>query len=231
MGRTNDPAPPGHNGPEPLNNDERADLIAYFGDKIRRQQRVAAEAKAAYDIERTEVNSLFALVKGDLQISRKEFESVLAAGDMTEAEFRHAETKRTTLFQLAGLPVGAQIDLFPAAGDTADDVAAAYKNGRRAGLRGDDPTAPDTLHPSLVPEYQRGWSEGQGELGERMVRAAEIIQRRGQPDASSEAVDLNKAEEEDPGDPAVLKKKAAALKKAGFMDKAPVAEPELEAVH
>jgi len=216
---TDAPAPEGHNGA--LTDDERSDLIAYYGDKIRRQNRVAAEAKAAYDSERDELKSLFAKVKGDLLITRKDFEAVLLAGDMTEAEFRHAEAKRANLFKLAGLPVGEQIDMFAHAADTADEQAMAYENGRRAGLRGDDPKAPDSVSPVLVPNWEHGWSDGQKELGERLIRAAAVIEARkapAEPEAEPEA-----EEEFDPDS------EARKLRRAGFLERAEAdAEAELE---
>lgn len=225
MGRKPKEAGIGHNGPEPLTDDEQADLIAYYGDKIRRQQRTAAEAKAEYDAERTEVNSLFALVKGELQISRKDFEALLLAQDMTEAEFLHAEAKRHSLYALAGLPVGAQIDLFANAADTADDQAHAYANGKRAGLRGDDPVPPATTSPILHPDWMRGWTDGQAELGERMVRAAALIEaRKPAPVAEVESDE----EDPDPTDPEAVDAAARKLKRSGFMDRAEAdAEAEL----
>jgi hypothetical protein len=222
--KSNSPAGLGHNSGEPLTDDDKADLIALYGDRARRQIRVADEAKAAYDLERTEVNSIFALVKGDLQISRKEFESILAAQDMTEAEFRHAEGKRAGLFKLAGLPMGEQIDLFKHAADTADQAVEAEANGKRAGLRGDDPSPPSTVSPILHPAWMKGWSDGQGELGQRMVRAAALLDARtaaaapAQPEPEPEEFDADKA--------------ARKLKRNGFLERAEAdAEAELEPVH
>ena len=199
----------GHNG-APLTDDERADLIAYYGDKIRREQRKADIAKAAYDAERQEVNASFALVKGDLHISRQDFQAVLAAQDMTEVEFRRAENKRTDLYALAGLPVGAQMDLFGA--DTSGDQAAAYADGHRAGGRGADPSPPSHVSSILIPEWARGWSDGQTQLQERLLRAKALIDTKGQPSAE-DPVDLN---EPDPVDPAEIDRAARRLKKSGF---------------
>lgn len=230
--KTNGAAGEGHNSAG-LTDDEKSDLIAYYGDKIRKQNHVALQAKADYDAERDELKSLYAKVKGDLLITRKDFEALLAAGDMSEAEFRHAETKRANLFKLAGLPVGQQIDMFAHAADTADEAAEAEANGKRAGLRGDDPSPPSTVSPILHPSWMKGWSEGQAELGARLIRGAELIAKRGLPAADAEPENLNaEAEEEDPGDPDVLRRKAKALKESGFMEPGPAeAEPALETAH
>jgi len=219
MARSN-PAEIGDNS-EPLTDDERADLIAFYGQKIRTQERKAAEAKAAYDLERTEVKNLFALVKGDLQISRKDFEDLLGKQDMTEAEFRNFTTKRDALYRLSGLPVGAQIDMFSHA-DTVDDQAQAEANGYRAGVRGDEGIAPEHIAPILRGNWEHGWGRGQAELGARMERASALLAKRGEPDADDDGIDLNE-EEEDPTDPEVIAEKTRKLKRAGFMDRS---EPE-----
>jgi len=214
----------GHNSGEPLTDDELAALQHYYADKIRQQQRKADLAKAAYDLERTEVNGLFALVKGDLKYSRKEFEEVLAAQAKTEAEFRHDEAKRARRFTLHGLPVGTQIDMF--SGDAADDAAEADANGYRAGRRADDPIPPTSLSTMFHQDWMRGWERGQGENLEQFAKANEIIAARAakavelQPEAPA-AEDGREPEE-------VIADAARKLKREGWAEPT-AAESELEA--
>jgi hypothetical protein len=213
-------APKGHNSAvAPLTDDEQADLQAYFSLKIRAQQRKAAEAKAKYDAEREEVNGLFARVKGELKIIRKEFEEVLAAQDMSEAEFLASEAKRHRRFSLGGLPVGAQMALDLGPTSTADEMQLAHTDGKRAGLRGADPVPPSHVSGIMVPEWMRGWHEGQAEIAMRMGRAEAILEARAAPPSGPE-----EAEPEEEFDPA---KAARKLKKSGFMEPAPAAQPEM----
>jgi len=213
----------GHNSGEPLTDDEIAALQHYYADKIRRQDRKAAEAKAAYDLERTEVNSLFALVKGDLKYSRKEFEEVLAAQDKSEAEFRHDEAKRARRFSLHGLPVGAQLEMF--SGDTVDDAREAEANGYRAGRRADDPIPPSTLSTMFHQDWMRGWERGQAENLAQFAKAHEIIEAR-----KAKSVALDPVEEDmgdvDPED--ALDDAARKLKRTGWAEPTS-AESEFEA--
>lgn len=199
--------------PEPgdnhiLTDDDIAALQHYYANRIRSQQAKADEAKAKYDAERTEVNSLFSLVKGELQISRKEFEEVLALQDMTEAEFLNHEGKRHKRLERQGLPVGTQMAL--PLGDTVDDKLTAEADGKRAGLRADDPTPPEHVSPILHPDWMRGWHAGQEINIMRLGRAQEIIDARAAP-----AEDEIPEEEPPEFDPA---KEARALKNSGFMD-------------
>lgn len=197
-----------------LTDEERGALITHYVINIRHQRRIADEKKAAYDLERGEVNNLFALVKGELQISRKDFERTLDELEMTEAEFRSYVGKEHNRRVLAGLPVGEQIDLFAhVARDTADDQAEAFANGLRAGRRGDDFTPPDTLSPVLHPDFMAGWHEGQAEIGRKMILAAEVLARRGEPQADAEPENLND-EEPEPGTPEAARKEREAVRRA-----------------
>jgi hypothetical protein len=70
----------------------------------------------------------------------------------------------------------------------------------------------------------KGWSDGQGELGQRMVRAAALLDARtaaaapAQPEPEPEEFDADKA--------------ARKLKRNGFLERAEAdAEAELEPVH
>jgi len=208
----------GHNSAtEPLTDDELAALQHHYAHRIRVQQRKADEAKAAYDLERTEVNGIFALVRGDLKYSRKEFEEVLAAQDKTEAEFRHDEAKRARRFTLHGLPVGTQIDMF--SGDAADDAAEADANGYRAGRRADDPIPPTSLSTMFHQDWMRGWERGQAENLAQFAKANEIIAAR---KAASEVVETvgDEPATDDGRDPdEVIDDEARALRKSSFMDR------------
>lgn len=215
-----------------LTDEERAALVTHFSIKIRQQRRKAEEKKAAYDAERQVVNDLFASVKSELRISRKDFERLLEEQEMSEAEFRAYLGKQHNLRALAGLPVGEQIDLFAhLAKDTADEQAEAHANGYRAGLRGDDGVPPDTLSPVLHQDWLAGWGDAQAKIGAQMAMASEVLARRGEPDADAEVEDLNEDEPE-PGTPEARKAEREAEAKARASLEAmgeKAAEPE--AVH
>jgi len=213
-----------------LTDEERAALITHFVVKIRHQRRKAEEKKAAYDLERGEVNNLFALVKGELQISRKDFERTLDELEMSEAEFRAYLGKEQNRRVLAGLPVGEQIDLFAhVAKDPADEQAEAHANGYRAGRRGDDGVPPDTLAPVLHQDWLAGWSAAQGEIAAQMAMAEAVLERRGEPDADAEVEDLN--DEPEPGTPEARKAERDAEAKARASLEAMGEKAEPEAVH
>lgn len=205
---------PGHNAA--LTDDERADLVALFGAKIRAQRKKADVAKASYDVERDGVNALFSTVRGELRYTRKEFEGLLATQDMGDAERRAAEVRRLELFRLGGLFVDAQLDLFSQPKDTADEKAVTYAAGKAAGLRGDDPECPGTVAAILRPEWEHGWSDGQAELGERMLRGEAFLANRGLK-ADVEAADLNAGSGEPEDEEADLDEAARALKRSDFM--------------
>lgn len=209
----------GHNSGEPLSDEDRAALVQFHAVNIFKAEHVAARAKADYDAAKSDLRSHFAKVKGDLGFTRKDFEEVLTAMKMTEAEFRSTENRRNKRFQLAGLPVGKQLDLF-AAGDTVDEKVAAEAEGYRAGRRADDPVPPKTVSPILHPDWMAGWHRGQAENSANFRRAAEILEAR-----KAKAVGLD-AVEEDVGDDDideedVLDDAARKLKRTGWANPAP----------
>lgn len=210
-----------------LTDDERSALLHYYAVKIRTADKVAVLKKADYDTARSVVNGLFSNARGDLGITRKEFEEVLAAQAMTEAEFRHAEAKRSQRFSLAGLPVGTQLDMFGAgAADTVDEQAGAEQDGFRAGRRADDPVPPDHIAPILHPDWMAGWHRGQEANAADFLKAQGILDAR---DASKQA-DGDDAADEPVGDvpeedeDEVIDKAARRLKQSGFTERS--AEPE-----
>jgi len=201
-----------------LSEDDEAALWAKTIADYRKAKRAADVKKAEYDDLRGEVTAVCAMAKAELGVKRKEVEDVVAKLDMDDDEFRADQAARHRRYALAGLPMGAQLELFGVgAPDTVDDMARAYEKGRRAGLAGDDPSPPQTLHPSFIPEWQRGWSEGQDDLGRKMVRAMEIIASRKKPEPLT-AEDDDEEVEEDPADPEVIRKKANKLKAEGWTE-------------
>lgn len=210
----------GHNSSsEPLTDDEKADLVAFHGLKIRKEQLLVDAANAELKARKADLKLLFKSCEGDLGFNRGEFEDILAKQDMTPAEFRFEENKRLDRLRLAGLPVGAQLTL--PLGDTADELGDAYLIGKQAGLAGADPTPPSHIAAVAVTEWQRGWSEGQAEIGERMIRAEAIREARKpktvEPQPEPEPSD-------DDGDPEVIRAKARKLKNSSFMDRSPADE-------
>lgn len=212
-----------------LTDDEIADLQHYYSTKIRAAQAAAAEAKAAYDAKRQDVNSFFALVKGDLQIPRKDFEEILALQDMNEAEFIEHEKKRTKRMVAQGLPVGTQLDMFPKA-DTVDDLGLARASGKRAGLRGDDPEVPERFAGVTHQAFMEGWHEGQSENIAKLGRAQTILDAR---KAQAEEPEVDEEAEEEVDEEEAIRAQARALRKSGFMDTTGADEeqaaPEMEA--
>lgn len=210
----------GHNSGEPLSDEDRAALVQFHAVNIFKAEHVVAQAKASYDAAKGDVRSHFAKVKGDLGITRKDFEEVLTAMKMTENEFRSHENRRARRFADAGLPVGKQLDLF-AAGDTVDEKVEAEAEGYRAGRRADDPVPPKTVSPILHTDWMAGWHRGQEENGANFRRAAEILEARKAKDVALDAVDedLGDADEVDEEDQ--LDEAARKLKRQGWAKPAP----------
>jgi len=220
MGRPRNAAPQRDDN-HVLTDDEIADLQHYYSIKIRGAQAAHAEAKAVADAKRQDVNNFFALVKGDLQISRKDFEEVLALQDMNEAEFIEHEKKRTKRMAAQGLPVGTQLDMFPKA-DTVDDLGLAKASGKRAGLRGDDPVVPECFAGVTHSAWMEGWHDGQAENIAKLGRAQTIL------DARKAAQDEPEGDEdeEEVDDEEAIKAQARALKNSSFMDTAGAGEDD-----
>lgn len=211
------PAAAGHNST--LSEDDEAALWAKTIADYRKAQRAADLKKAEYDQARAEVTSVCAMAKAELGVKRKDVEDVVAKLEMDDDEFRAEMAATNRRYALAGLPVGAQLDMFAAgAPDTVDEMAHAYNKGKRAGLAGDDPTPPKTLHPSFIPEWQRGWADGQDDLGKKMIRAMEIIAARANAGKMAAVEEEEEGVEEDPD----LDAKARKLKRSGWAE--PTAE-------
>lgn len=212
---------PGHNS-EPLTEDEIASLEALFSQKIRAKLHAFAEAKAVADAARQEVNDEFALVKGELRISRKDFEAFMAKQDLSEAEFAHEFEKEMARYRRHGMPVGAQQDMF--VGDTVDDQVVARADGKRAGLRGADPKPPTYISGVLVQDWMEGYHAGQSELCMRLDKGGALLAaRQAAAKAATDAGKLQAGEypdEEEVDEEEEIDHSAKALKKSGWMEPA-----------
>jgi len=220
MGRSNT-ASAGHNSGEPLTDDDVAALVAFYGQKVRIGRLEVEKAATALKLARTQVNGQFKLVAKDLKFTRLEFEDLLAKQDMGEKAFLESEAKRTARYALAGLPVGAQLDMFPATtGDTADDKANAYEDGRLAGLYGKDRDVPGKIAAVFHTDWLSGFNAGAEQLAGMMERAGALIAARAAAPVPGELAEEPEYEGDDL-DPDTITKKARALKKGGFMDPTP----------
>jgi hypothetical protein len=218
MARTNGA---GHNSGAPLTEEEQAALQQLFASKIRAQRKRALLKKAEYDSEREQVNGLFSQARGELGMTRKELEELLAAEDLDEDAFLAQEAARNRRFSLQGLPMGTQMDMFAKRGDAADEQALAYQNGLRAGKRGDDPEAPKTISGVFVSEWARGWHDGQAHVAETFARGEAVLAAR---NAKKPVLTEEPPEEEDDGEElteAAIKAGAKRLKASKFMEPTP----------
>lgn len=213
MARAKKTAGVGHNN-APLDDDEIAALQLWFSTKIREARKEADAAKAVLDSKREVVNGFFSQARGELRLTRKEFEEVLALQDMTEAEFLNHEAKRSARMRLQGLPVGEQIEL--PLGDTADDLAQARANGFRAGMRGEDGSPPDHVSPVCHQDWLGGWTEGQAKLAEGMFKAAGVLEKIKASQPAPVELEPEEPEPEDIEDG--LDDAARKLKRSGWTD-------------
>lgn len=213
MARSKKTPGPGHN--VVLDDEEVAALEAYYQQKIKAAQADLAAAQSVVQIKREAVNSLFAGVKQDLKTPRKDFEDLMARMAMGAAEFANYWAKLSARYARNGLPVGAQQELFPTTGDTADDQAAAYAAGLRAGLNGDDPVPPKEIAAVLHQDWLGGWHEGQRQLFMRLEKADGIFAKLKQ--AGGELTEDDEDEDLEPEDELeALDAEARKLKASGW---------------
>jgi len=214
---------PGHNSGEPLTEDEIAALEALFSQKIRAAEKEFLEAKAVADGKRQVINDNFALVKAELRTSRKDFEAFMAKQDLSEAEFAAEFEKEMARYRRHGMPVGAQQDMFAA--DTVDDQVIARADGKRAGLRGADPTPPTYISGVMVQDWMEGYHAGQSELCMRLDKGGALLAaRQAAAKAAQNAGKLQAGEDpdEEEADPdEEIDDAAKALKKAGWAEPTP----------
>lgn len=210
----------GHNQ-EPLSDDDRAALVAYFGMNIRNKRAIAEAKKAEAKAASAEVNKLFATVKGQLGFIRYKFEELLDAQDMDEDEFLRAEAERQALFKLGGLDVevGTQFDLVDRIADTADDQARAYAQGKLAGLKGEEGTPPETLSPVMIQDWMAGWNDGQTDLIMKLGRAKDILDAQALAKAAQNPPDDEDEDDTEADDEFDADEAARKLKREGFMER------------
>lgn len=212
MARSKKTPGPGHN--VVLTDDEVAALEAYYQQKIKAAIAEVEVAASVVKAKREAVNSLFAGVKQDLKTSRKDFEDLIAKMSMGPAEFAAYWTKLSARYARNGLPVGAQQELFPTTGDTADDQAAAHAAGLRAGRNGEDPEPPKEIASVLHQDWLAGWHEGQKELYLQLEKADGVLAKLKQAggeltDGHDEDEDLEPQDIEDALDDEARKLKAS----------------------
>jgi hypothetical protein len=215
MPRSTKTADHGHNSGDPLTEEQKSALLHHHLISIRKLDQTARVIKATYDAAKNDVSKAMAACKGDLGYKRKDLEDLLAALDMTEGEFRMAENARRERYALAGLPIGAQLDMFAA--DTVGDRDAARADGYRAGVRADDPIVPERIDPLFHGDWQDGWTDGQAENGRRLALAIGIIEERAKPEPA--AMSLDDEDEVDPDEE--IDDAARALKSKGWTKPAP----------
>jgi hypothetical protein len=186
---------------------------------IRQKQAVAAAKAAELKAARGEVAHSFKAFS-PLGYTRGQVEELLRAQDMDDDEWLEEQAKMGRLFKAGGLavPEGHQFDLVERLNDTADDQARAHALGYRAGVRGDDGTPPDTIHPACIQSWTAGWGEGQAKLAQSLARADEIEAELKQPAASDD-----EADEEGEGDEPEFDadKAARKVRQSGFMERSP----------
>lgn len=215
----------GHNSStEPLTDDEKSALLHRHLVTIRKLQKAADVIKATYDAARTEVNNGFAACKGDLGYSRKNLAELLDALGLTEVAFRHNENARRERFNLAGLPMGSQLDMF--ATDTVGDREAARADGYRAGLRADDMEVPDNIATMFRGDWEDAWRDGQAENLRKFAIANGVIDARKAKSVELDAVEEDTGDDTDPED--ALDDAARKLKRTGWAEPT-AAEAEFEA--
>ncbi len=206
------PAPEGHNsGGQAPSDEDIAALQHLLSTRIRTARKAAAEAKAVYDSKLQAVSSEFDIVKAELRYTRKEFEGVLAAQDMSEEEFRAAEAKRTTMFARQGLPVGAQLDLpLGDRGDTADEAARTYAMGHKAGKDAVGfGEAPKHISPVMVQDWLRGWHDGQKINLDLIAKGEAVLAAKAKAPKPGEMAPEPEAEAPKDGDPVAEELEAA----------------------
>lgn len=175
-----------------LTDEERSDLTIYFRQKIMHGQGKVELAQAAVKVERDEVNSLFASVKAELRLTRKEFEGHIERFKMTEAEYVVAENKRRRLDRDGGLKAGDQMTMDFSVADTADDIARTRRMGAAAYHAGVLPTdCPKEIHPLMQPHWLEGWQDEQKATAMAMGRAETLLEARGKPSTDDDGIDLN----------------------------------------
>jgi len=208
----------GHNHRD-LNDEERGALVTSFTTRLisagKEVDRLSAELGSARKV----VNGIFKLVAKETGYTRKEFEAeVIANLDKSEEELIASERRRLQLQADAGLRSGEQLDLIERINDTVDDAIAAEAAGYRAGRRADEYKRPDHIDPIFEQDWLRGYTRGQEVNAKAEAMAAEILARPKPGEMAADTDAEDQADDEDPTDPEVIRRKANALKDAGWAE-------------
>lgn len=217
MARAKKTAGIGHNAHRDLTDEERGALVTSFTTKLIAAKKEVDLHAAALGSARKVVNGIYKLVAKETGYTRKEFEAeVIANLDKSEEELIASERRRLQLQADAGLRSGEQLDLIARINDTVDDAIAAEAAGYRAGRRADEYKRPDHIDPIFEQDWLRGYTRGQEVNAKAEAMAAEILAR---PKAGEMAADEEpEAEDEHATDPEVIRKKANALRDAGWTE-------------
>lgn len=182
---------------------------------------IASELK----LVNSEISGDFKMIAKELGYTRKEYEAHMERLDMTEAEYLAAENKRRLIDTAGGLIPEEQLEMFQKVKDTADELAEARRNGRRAAFRTEDRIPPKHLHPSFHQEWIGGWDEATEEINQSFITGQKILdERKAMPalaaDPNPPKDDEAKAEGETPADDdeAAIKAKADKLQAEGWTE-------------
>lgn len=169
----------GHNA-EPLTEEEQEAVQLHHDLKVMAQFKKADAAKAAYDLERAEANSLVSLACAELSVPKVEYRSYLAEKSLSTTEYLKKATVRALLRKRGGMPdVNGQYSLdLPKASDTIDDKTAAYDLGYRAGKNADDPEVPQAVSPLFRADFEQGYADGQKDNILKLKVADAVLARR-----------------------------------------------------
>lgn len=206
--RKKPPETEGHN----LSGDDEHALFIHHLSKLRAQDKLVAEAKAKLDAERAVLNDLFHKAKVD-KFTRKELREVLDDSAAVRRDLQAVEERRAKLRGWAGLPVGAQGDLFDRLPEEVKDEQAYEGTGYSAGLRGDPGVVPEDISPRFVQAWMRGWNAGQEKLAWGLAAAGRLVDRAS--NANATPVQL----EPEPDEQTVIDMAARKLRKAGFTER------------
>lgn len=206
--RKKPPETEGHN----LSGDDEQALFIHHLSKLRAQDLKVAAAKAVLDAERAVLNDLFHKAKVD-KFTRKELREILDDSASVRRNLQAGEERRAKLRGWAGLPVGAQGDLFDRLPEEVKDEQAYEGTGYSAGLRGDPGIVPEDISPRFVQAWMRGWNAGQEKLSWGLAAAGRIVDRA--PNADATPVEMDPEFEE----PAVIDMAARKLRKSGFTER------------
>ncbi|KQW79738.1 hypothetical protein [Brevundimonas sp. Root1279] len=167
--------PEAGSSPQIPNANEEANFLSHLN-KLRTQQNRVAIKKAELDAERSVMNDMFNEAKGD-GFKRKELQAILDDGKASVRDLVAEEERRAKLRRWAGLPAGAQPDLF-GLGDGARDAVDADAEGYAMGRRGEDEVPPDWVSPAHHPDFSQGWRRAQTEMAAAYAKT---------PDAANDA--------------------------------------------